>query len=73
MLGSSCGTGPGGHTGMCLFGTGPWPIADDDWVALMLSSVMVVVSEPISADGRCGAMGRGRAIVAIMTGDRVLV
>jgi len=31
---------------------------------------MVDVKEPRSEEGRCGAMGRGRAIVAIMMGGR---
>jgi hypothetical protein len=40
----------------------------DEAGGLMLSSVMVDVSEPRSDEGRCGAIGRGRAIVAIMMG-----
>lgn len=49
---------------MCLFGTGVGHC--DGWFGGMLSSVMVDVRELMLDEGRCGAMGRERAIVAIM-------
>jgi hypothetical protein len=50
---------------MCLFGTGIGHCVD--WAAVIESNVMVEVIDDSADEGRCGGIGRGRAIVAIAT------
>src|SRR5450432_2114744 len=68
VSGFSAGEGPGGQTGKCLFGMGIGHAAE----LFMLSKAKVVVREGRGEEERCGGIGRGMAIVAIV-GDEAKV
>ena len=60
--------GPGGHTGMCLFGTGPAG-CEWGWAAWLFSAstsrLIAESKDDMPEEARCGGIGRVRAIVAI--------
>ncbi len=62
VSGFSAGAGPGGQTGRCLLGIGIGHAAE----VLILSRFRVWVKEGSGDEERCGAIGRGRAIVAMV-------
>lgn len=62
MSGFSAGAGPGGQTGRCLFGMGIGQAAE----VLMLSSFNGCDKEGSGDEERCGCIGRGKAMVAMV-------
>lgn len=61
VSGFSEGAGPGGHTGRCLFGIGIGHVVEE----LMDSKFIECVRVGLGDVERCGAMGRGKVMVAI--------
>ena len=64
VSGFSAGEAPGGHTGRCLFGIGMGQIAEE-FIGSSCKEWLGVGSGEVE---RCGGMGRGSAIVAMVTG-----